>query len=157
MKQAAAQWKNGAHQQAQGEMLPAGQHIYLRDHSHRGRNKLQDAWVPIPFQVVRLCSVCCCPTASINRDTPCSSLHASPSLSTLSPDTEKVELWVAVRRTSGPEASWPVSVRFLPEADPMPHTAAPITATPKASTDTGLRPDGVRKSTHGTASKHSNP
>ncbi|XP_076144034.1 uncharacterized protein LOC143126003 isoform X2 [Alosa pseudoharengus] len=33
--------------------LEVGQQVYLRDHSMRGRNKIQDAWSPVTYQVLR--------------------------------------------------------------------------------------------------------
>ncbi|CAL9687717.1 unnamed protein product [Knipowitschia caucasica] len=34
--------------------LVVGQHVYVRDHSARGRNKIQDLWSPVVHQVVRV-------------------------------------------------------------------------------------------------------
>ena len=54
MMQAATQRKGKADQQAQEEVLPAGQQVYLKDHSQRGRIKIQDVWAPEVFLVVKL-------------------------------------------------------------------------------------------------------
>lgn len=53
LKQAAEQRKARHDSKAQCEPLGVGQLVYLRDHSARGRNKIQDAWSPITYQVVR--------------------------------------------------------------------------------------------------------
>ena len=53
LKAAAAQRKGRADQRAQEEVLPVGQLVYLRDHSNRGRNKIQDSWAPAIHQVIK--------------------------------------------------------------------------------------------------------
>ncbi|KAK7909994.1 hypothetical protein WMY93_014678 [Mugilogobius chulae] len=53
MRAAAEQRKERADRHAEWEVLPVGQAVYLRDHSHRGRAKIQDAWAPEMFKVVR--------------------------------------------------------------------------------------------------------
>lgn len=53
MQAAAAQRKERADVHAKGDILPAGTVVYLRDNAAKGRNKIQDAWCPIPFEVVK--------------------------------------------------------------------------------------------------------
>lgn len=40
-------------QQVTGHILKEGDVVYLRDHSHRGRAKIQDAWGPTKYKVVK--------------------------------------------------------------------------------------------------------
>lgn len=53
MRRVAEQRKEYADRTHQAKVLPAGQKVYLRDYSHRGRNKIQDAWAPNVFVVIR--------------------------------------------------------------------------------------------------------
>ncbi|KAM6892521.1 retrovirus-related Pol polyprotein from transposon 412, partial [Xenentodon cancila] len=53
MRLAAVGRKERADKHAMEEALPAGQMVYLRDFSHRGRNKIQDKWAPEVFVVTR--------------------------------------------------------------------------------------------------------
>ena len=179
MKQAAALQKGRADQQAQGEVLSVGQHVYLRNHCHRGRNKIQDAWAPDVFQVVRPPKqggtvYAVAPQhkltevrhvhRSMLKPVPASNVFLSPverhSPTTTSFDTEEQGLWVAVRRASGPENAQPVHTRTPPELDPVRHSAVPAAGPPEASAGTSSSaapcPEMVRKSTCETAGKHSN-
>lgn len=52
--QAAADYRKSQHDQHVRDLpLKEGQLAYLRDHSMRGRHKIQDLWSPIVYQVVR--------------------------------------------------------------------------------------------------------
>lgn len=50
---AAGRRKERHDQQVRGAPLPVGQLVYLRDHSIRGRQKIQDLWSSVVYQVVK--------------------------------------------------------------------------------------------------------
>lgn len=52
MNAATGQRKARHDQKAQSDPLEVGQLVYVRDHTVRGRNKIQDTWSPIIHQVL---------------------------------------------------------------------------------------------------------
>ena len=126
---AAADRRKDRHDQLVRESpLLVGQQVYVRDHSHRGRQKIQDIWGPVVHQVVRA------PTAkgAVYTVAPVNDLHrvrnvhrdmlkavlpptviASPARVPSSPPVEAArdcssceeDLWVLVTEDSRPQAT----------------------------------------------------
>lgn len=184
MKYAAAQRKKQADKRAQEELLPAGQPVYLRDRSHRGRNKIQDAWAPQVFQVVRPPQPGGTVYAVVPQERPAElryvnrsmlkpvpGCHPVPSsgpnsLTKSLEDEEEEDLLVMVQPAV--EERDPRALRrgtmpgVVSMGCPSTLVAAPAVATPPelpnetiAGRDPG--PDVLRRSTRDTAGRHSNP
>lgn len=147
-----------------------GQRVYLRDHSHRGRNKIQDAWAPEVFVVVRSPAPgepvyvvapqgqptgvrhihrnmlkpipCSAPQSPVNRTVP----------RAVSPDIEG-GFWVARQRPSelvtGPVLLNTGAGAAIP---PIPTSELTLTTGPNH-----LDPPAPRRSTRPTAGRHTNP
>uniref|UniRef100_A0A671U0X9 Gypsy retrotransposon integrase-like protein 1 n=1 Tax=Sparus aurata TaxID=8175 RepID=A0A671U0X9_SPAAU len=175
MRQAAAQRKERADRQAEDKVLPVGQHVYLRNHS-RGRNKIQDAWAPEVFQVVKApepggvvyaVAPKCRPTEArhVHRSQlkpvlgPGSppALVVRPNTPATNSDTEECPRWMVVRHL--PESSNPQQARRQTPPDvgqQLPGAAQPV-ASPSTSSCPVSGPPVVRRTARETAGTHSNP
>lgn len=144
--------------QAQEEVLPAGQLVYMQDRSYRERNKFIDIWSSDVFQVVRPPEPggAVYTVAPRGRLTEVRHVHrsllkpvpvfgaplvsvSSPSITTLRPDNrEEHGFWVRVSPAAG-------------QAAPSPAGTANVTAPSKVTAGTSSSPVSslrvVRKST----------
>lgn len=178
MRAAAAQRKVRADERAQEEVLPEGQLVYLRDHSNRGRNKIQDAWAPTIHQVIRPpqpggCVYTVAPQQDLSqvRQVHRSMLKPVPCGSSLSPPRESQTSNIPA---DGEEEDRELYIMMGPAAAPRPHPDdAPVEIPVTDATSRGLpvAPDppaapnppappcegGVRRSSRATAGRHPNP
>lgn len=168
MRMAAVRRKERADRNASEEVLGVGQGVYLRDHSHRGRAKIQDAWSSEIFLVVRPPEPGGAVYAIAPQGRPTEVRHVhrnmlkpvpfnlfSPSVSrpvprARSPETEGGGIWVVSRALEGPA--------LIPHQDQSltgVGMVTPAEVPPSAHND---NPSPVlRRSTRHTAGMHSNP
>lgn len=179
LKAAAAQRKRRADQQAQEEGLPEGQLVYLRDHSNRGRNKIQDTWAPTIHRVIKTpkpggCVYTVAPQQDLSRvrQVNHSMLKPVPGGRPVPPprgsqgprrrrdeedeEEEDGELFVML----GPAHSTRPGPVDVPASDTPPTGPLVVTSPPTASVAPPTPPSDVcivRRSTRETAGQHSNP
>lgn len=179
MRLMAAQRKEKADRQSQEEVLPVGQPVHLRNHSHRGRNKIQDAWLHEVFQVVkppdqggavyavaprqRLDEVRYVHRSMLKPVSGLPVLLAASDSPAKSPEEDECDLWVVVGPTIGTEDLCPIGTQTPPGDDPAPgpsaalHMINPPPSSARTNSCPASVPTIVRRSSRETAGKHSNP
>lgn len=168
MRLAAAQRKERADRHAEEDILPTGQTVYLRDHSHKGRAKIQDTWASEVFLVVkppepggvvygvaprgRLTEVrhvhrTMLKPVHVNMPSP---LVSRPTPRAGDSDSDEGDLWL-MRRSP---------VEHAPVGFGQPGAGVGVSPTPGTSADTDFNcpaPLELRRSRRQTAGRHGNP
>lgn len=146
MKAAAAQRKERHDKKPQSDRLEAGQLVYMRDHSVRGRTKIQDAWGPTVFQILRIPDL----GGAVYSIAPLQDLgqvrqvHRSmlkqvpPSLCPEPPQTEPVEHQEVAEEDELYQGRW-VTLRPSVDSQPPPIPSSSSTSHPGTSVSVGSK------------------
>lgn len=160
--------------------LEQHQLVYLQDHSHQGRNKIQDAWSPVLYKIMKAPAPggAVYSVAPLHNTTQWRQVHRTmlkpvpPRLCPQSQQTDKVQLRV-LRNDGDPEdGCWALHTSRHIQHSPEETTTTALETSPllgscrdrlqvsvvsEAPHTTSCSPTITRKTTRTTAGKHANP